>query len=196
MIKDWRFARIRLLQGVSSGIFVGDPGNRTDEGCPNRVAICLEMSPCGATGVHPRWCDLRLVKGWKMDHTPDIEENYGRFTGDDRSWDVSFWQRRESGEIFDAVWGMMTSNGISSYLGQTDREVDVEVERGLKLLGRTKSSGLVQRARQAFDPMEGLPDDLEESIEEVLYDDLDRFEAEILGAFLITIHHVATKREV
>lgn len=84
------------------------------------------------------------------------------------------------------LWGMMTSDGISSYLGNTDQKVDVEVDRGLRLLGRTKSLGIVERARKAFDPMkEGIPDDLEETLEDVLYDDLDEFESNVLGTFLI-----------
>lgn len=83
------------------------------------------------------------------------------------------------------LWGMLTSDGISAYLEHTDRKVDVEVDRGLRLLGRSKSLGTVERARKAFDPIEGIPDDLEKTLEEVLYDDLDEFEANILGAFLI-----------
>ena len=83
------------------------------------------------------------------------------------------------------LWGMMTSDGLSSYLENADRKVDSEIGRGLRLFGRTKSLGTVERARKAFDPMEGVPDDLEETLEEVLYADLDEFEANILGSFLI-----------
>ncbi len=83
------------------------------------------------------------------------------------------------------LWGMMTSNGLSSYLENADRNVDSEVDRGLRLFGRTKSLGTVERARKAFDPMEGVPNDLEEKLEELLYNDLEEFEANILGSFLI-----------
>ena len=84
------------------------------------------------------------------------------------------------------LWGMMTSDGIASYLRNTDQKVDAEVDLGLRLLGRTKSVGIVKRARKAFDPMEEcIPDDLEGTLEDVLYDDLDEFESNILGAFLI-----------
>jgi hypothetical protein len=83
------------------------------------------------------------------------------------------------------LWGMMMGDGISSYLESTDRKVDSEVDRGLRLLGRTKSLGKVEQVRSSFDPIEGVPEELEESIERIFYDDLDEFEANILGEFLI-----------
>ena len=83
------------------------------------------------------------------------------------------------------LWGMMTSDGISSYLESTDQKVDSEVDRGLRLFGRPNLLGKVEQARKSFDPMEGIPELLEESIESALYEDLDEFEANILGAFLI-----------
>jgi hypothetical protein len=42
-----------------------------------------------------------------MGRKPAIQENYGRFAEDDRSWDVEFWQRQGHNAIFDAVWNMI-----------------------------------------------------------------------------------------
>lgn len=83
------------------------------------------------------------------------------------------------------LWGMMTSNGLESYLESTDRAVDAEVDRGLKLFERSDSLGLAANARKKFDPCEGLPDGLEDELEDVLYRDLDSFEEKVLGPFLI-----------
>jgi len=47
-----------------------------------------------------------------MNKTSKIDENYGRFEDDDRSWDVNFWQRRGSAEIFAAVWGMILDHRL------------------------------------------------------------------------------------
>lgn len=83
------------------------------------------------------------------------------------------------------LWGMMTSDGIESYLENTDQKVDAEVDLGLKLLGRITSVGVVGRARKSYDPFDGLPADLEKECEDVFYRDLDEFESNILGKFLI-----------
>jgi hypothetical protein len=53
-----------------------------------------------------------MVQETTMHETPELEENYGRFETDDRSWDVSFWQRRGSAEIFAAVWGMILDHRL------------------------------------------------------------------------------------
>jgi len=41
-----------------------------------------------------------------------IQENYGRFEDDDRSWDVAYWQRQGSNAIFDAAWGMILDHRL------------------------------------------------------------------------------------
>jgi len=87
------------------------------------------------------------------------------------------------------LWGMMTSDGVESYLQNADKRVDAEVDRGLKLFGRLNSVGIVGRARKEFDPLEGLPDDLGVECEDALYRDLDEFESKILGRFLIESKH-------
>ena len=66
-----------------------------------------------------QWCDLRqaTVRS-KFKFNPmsaplsAIEENYGMFREDDRSWDVAFWQNQGSAAIFDAVWGMIVDHRL------------------------------------------------------------------------------------
>lgn len=41
-----------------------------------------------------------------------FQENYGRFTEDDRSWDVAFWQRQGSAAIFEAAWQMILDHRL------------------------------------------------------------------------------------
>lgn len=91
---------------------------------------------------------------------------------------------REAMALFQ-LWGMLASDGISSYLENSDRRVDSEVNRGLSLFGRSDLLGAVDRARKAFDPLEGLPDVLEAEIEGNFFRYLGNFESELLGEFLI-----------
>jgi len=54
--------------------------------------------------IHSVRLNLRLFSQEATMHkTSTIEENYGRFEDDDRSWDVAFWQRRGGAEIFAAA---------------------------------------------------------------------------------------------
>jgi hypothetical protein len=83
------------------------------------------------------------------------------------------------------LWGMITSDGLESYLENTNRKFDCEVELGLKLFNRSDSRGALERARKAFDPLEGLPEGLESQLEDLIYRDLHEFESTLLGPFLI-----------
>jgi len=62
-----------------------------------------------------RWqavASLERCQEATMINTSRIDENYGRFEADDRSWDVNFWQSRGGAEIFAAVWGMILDHRL------------------------------------------------------------------------------------
>lgn len=41
-----------------------------------------------------------------------VSENYSRFAGDDRSWDIAFWQKQGPAAIIDAMWGMIKDHRL------------------------------------------------------------------------------------
>jgi hypothetical protein len=82
------------------------------------------------------------------------------------------------------LWGMMCSDGITSYLENTDRKYDSEVDLGFRLFGKSHLSKFIERARNAHDPMEGIPDELEKEIEDLLFAELANFEVTLLAPFL------------
>ena len=57
-----------------------------------------------------------------------MQENYGRFDTDDRSWDVSFWQQQGSVAIFDAVWGMILDHRMLTSGDVTEPRLQRTVE--------------------------------------------------------------------
>lgn len=63
-----------------------------------------------------------------MHDIANIEESYGRFQTDDRSWDVAFWQRQESAAIFDAVWGMILDHRLLTKGDATEPRLQRTVE--------------------------------------------------------------------
>ena len=66
----------------------------------------------------------------------------------------------------------------------TDRKYDSEVDLGLRLFGKSHLSKFIERARKAHDPMEGIPDELEREIEDILFAELADFEVTLLAPFL------------
>ncbi|QTN31666.1 hypothetical protein HZ994_04785 [Akkermansiaceae bacterium] len=58
-----------------------------------------------------------------------FSENYGRFTGDDRSWDISFWQKQGPAAIFDAMWGMIKDHRLLTKNDATEPRLQRTVER-------------------------------------------------------------------
>lgn len=63
-----------------------------------------------------------------MDKTSKIDENYGRFEDDDRSWDITYWQRRGGAEIFAAVWGMILDHRLLAKGDATEPRLQRTVE--------------------------------------------------------------------
>jgi len=57
-----------------------------------------------------------------------IDENYSRFEDDDRSWDISFWQRQEPEAIFNAVWGMILDHRLLTLGDATEPRLQRTVE--------------------------------------------------------------------
>ena len=138
---------------------------------------------------------LSALREIVMEHQPDGKKVSGEFLGlcDPVLWDGDSLMEglkrlprpyREAMAVYQ-LWGMMQSNGLESYLDSADRSVDAEVERGLKVFGCSKSSGVLAKARKKHEPFEGLPDGLEDELEDLLYVDLESFEEDVLGAFLI-----------
>jgi len=58
-----------------------------------------------------------------------IEENYGRFELDDRSWDAAFWQRQGSEAIFAAVWEMILDHRLVTTGNATEPRLQRTIER-------------------------------------------------------------------
>jgi hypothetical protein len=56
-------------------------------------------------------------------------ENYGRFTADDRSWDVAFWQEQGSAAIFEAAWQMILDQRSLRTGDATEPRLQRTVER-------------------------------------------------------------------
>lgn len=83
------------------------------------------------------------------------------------------------------AWGMVGSDGFESYLGQTNKKFDDEVELGLERLGQLTPRGVIAEARKAYQAhSENLPEDIESNLWNRFYDPMKRFE-EILGNWLI-----------
>lgn len=87
------------------------------------------------------------------------------------------------------AWGMVCSDGFESYVMNTNKFFDREVERGLSLLGQTQASGAVAAAREALklDPDEQLPKDIDDNLWHQFYDSMAEFESAILGKRLIQL---------
>jgi hypothetical protein len=67
-----------------------------------------------------------------MKRIPQIEENYGRFKDDDRSWDASFWQRQGSEAIFTATWEMI----LDHHLLTTGDATEPRLQRTVEAFGK------------------------------------------------------------
>jgi hypothetical protein len=55
-------------------------------------------------------------------------ENYGRFTEDDRTWDIAFWQKQGPAAIFDAMWGMIKDHRLLTKNDATEPRLQRTVE--------------------------------------------------------------------
>lgn len=76
----------------------------------------------------PSYDPERLVQRNEMKTNTRIEERYGRFENDDRSWDRRFWQRQGSAAIFDAVWGMILDHHILTQKDASEPRLQRTVE--------------------------------------------------------------------
>jgi hypothetical protein len=61
-----------------------------------------------------------------------IEENYGRFEADDRSWDAAFWQRQGCEAIFAAAWEMI----LDHLLLTTGDAAEPRLQRTVEAFGK------------------------------------------------------------
>lgn len=57
-----------------------------------------------------------------------FSENYSRFDQDDRSWDITFWQKQGPEAIFDAMWGMMKDHRLLTQSDATEPRLQSAVE--------------------------------------------------------------------
>lgn len=90
------------------------------------------------------------------------------------------------------LWGMMTSDGLSSYFENTNQSFDNEVDLGLKLLKKENLVRLVARARHDFKEYDEETANIEAGYEDLIYENLDEFESNFLAPFLIA---QATKKK-
>ncbi len=58
----------------------------------------------------------------------NISENYGRFTEDDRSWDIAYWQKQGPEAIFEAMWGMIKDHRLLTQNDATEPRLQRAVE--------------------------------------------------------------------
>jgi hypothetical protein len=80
-------------------------------------------------------CDPRRRMCWSfgsetiiMHKASKIDEHYGRFEEDDRSWDIAFWQRRGGAEIFLAAWEMILDHRLLTQGDATEPRLQRTVE--------------------------------------------------------------------
>jgi len=94
---------------------------------------------------------------------------------------------RELMAVYQA-WGMLTSDGIEEYVGNTNSKFDQEVDRGLDILCQTKAKGVTRHARHIFSRNNGqIHKDDDDAIWRAFYDAMPNFETEILGLMLIEL---------
>jgi hypothetical protein len=82
----------------------------------------------------PRPLPIEKVRAQVIQHLSEsntgmFSENYGRFTEDDRSWDISFWQKQGPAAIFDAIWGMIKDHRLLTKNDATEPRLQRTVER-------------------------------------------------------------------
>lgn len=86
------------------------------------------------------------------------------------------------------AWGMMSSNGIEEYVGNTIAKFDQDVDRGLDILDQGHAKGVVAHARHILSRNGGhLPKEEDDAIWKAFYDSMPNFEAEILGPKLVDL---------
>ena len=84
------------------------------------------------------------------------------------------------------AWGMVTSDGFESYVQNTIARFDLEVERGLALLGQVTAGGVVSAARQEYKSSdEQLSSETDSGLWRDFYDSMPDFESNILGQCLV-----------
>ena len=90
------------------------------------------------------------------------------------------------------AWGMVGSDGFECYIYNTNSKFDLEVDRGLKLVGQRNSCGAVSIARNEFlKSKKDLPEDIDDKLWDKFYVPLKGFEFEILGPILMKILNIA-----
>ena len=81
----------------------------------------------------PKRLSIEKVRAQVIQHHQEsrsamFAENYGRFTDDDRSWDIGFWQKRGPEAIFDAAWGMIKDHRLLTQNDVTEPRLQRSVE--------------------------------------------------------------------
>jgi hypothetical protein len=81
----------------------------------------------------PKRLPVETVRAQVIQHLSEsrlemFSENYGRFTEDDRSWDIAFWQKQDPAAIFDAAWGMIKDHRLLTKNDATEPRLQRTVE--------------------------------------------------------------------
>jgi hypothetical protein len=81
----------------------------------------------------PKRLPVETVRAQVIQHHAEsrsemFSENYGRFTDDDRSWDIAFWQKQGPAAIFDAVWVMIKDHRLLTKNDATEPKLQRTVE--------------------------------------------------------------------
>lgn len=84
------------------------------------------------------------------------------------------------------AWGMITSDGFESYVENTIRKFDQEVELGLDFLGQKTAKGVVSDARRVCRKNGGeILKEIDNELWKRFYDSMENFESDVLGKRLI-----------
>jgi hypothetical protein len=95
---------------------------------PKTIAISNALS-----SAPPKRLPVEQVRAQVIQHLSEsksemFSENYGRFTEDDRSWDIAFWQEQGPAAIFDAMWGMIKDHRLLTKNDATEPRLQRTVE--------------------------------------------------------------------
>jgi hypothetical protein len=97
---------------------------------PSPQTVAIGNAPSSAP---PKRLTVEQVRAQVIQHLSEskserFSENYGRFTDDDRSWDIAFWQKQGPEAIFEAMWGMIKDHRLLTQNDATEPRLQRAVE--------------------------------------------------------------------
>ena len=95
---------------------------------PKTIAISNALS-----SAPPKRLPVEQVRAQVIQHLSEsksqmFSENSSRFAEDDRSWDISYWQKQDPTAIFEAMWGMIKDHRLLTKNDATEPRLQRTVE--------------------------------------------------------------------